>query len=131
MQKIKTLLSIIIASIALLTISCSQKKEMNALIVTGQNNHTWQKSSLYLEDIIEKSGLFTTKIARTPAQGENMSEFIIDFSPYDLIVLDYTGDEWPQETKDNFVHFVENGGGVLVYHASNNAFPDWPEYNQM
>jgi len=104
---------------------------MNALIVTGQNNHNWQKSSRYLQDIIEKSGLFTAEINQSPAQGEDMSGFIIDFSPYDVVVLDYNGDEWPEETKNNFVQYVENGGGVVVYHASDNAFPDWPEYNEM
>ena len=131
MQKIKTAISLTILSIALITMSCSQKADMNALIVTGQNNHNWQKSSRYLEDIIEKSDLFTVEINQSPAQGEDMSEFIIDFSPYQLVVLDYNGDEWPEETKNNFVQYVESGGGVLVYHASDNAFPDWPEYNQM
>ncbi len=131
MQKIKTGIILAIVSIALVTMSCSQKTDMNALIVTGQNNHNWQKSSRYLEDIIEKSDLFTVETTQSPAQGEDMSEFIIDFSPYDLVVLDYNGDEWPEETKNNFVQYVENGGGVLVYHASDNAFPDWPEYNQM
>jgi uncharacterized protein len=131
MQKIKTGFILALVSIALITISCSQRTDMNALIVTGQNNHNWQKSSLYLQDIIEKSGLFTAEIAQSPAQGEDMSEFIIDFSPYDVVVLDYNGDEWPEETKNNFVQYVENGGGILVYHASDNAFPDWPEYNEI
>lgn len=131
MQKIKTGIILAIISIALVSMSCSQKADMNALIVTGQNNHNWQKSSLYLEDIIEKSGLFSAEIIQSPAQGEDMSEFIIDFSSYDLVVLDYNGDEWPKVTKNNFVEYVEKGGGVLVYHASDNAFPDWPEYNQM
>jgi uncharacterized protein len=42
-----------------------------------------------------------------------------------------TGDEWPEETRENFVTYVQNGGGVVVYHAANNAFPDWPEYNEI
>ncbi len=131
MQKMKLWAILTIVAVALLSISCSRQTNMNALIVTGQNNHNWQKSSLYLQDIIEKSGLFTAEITQTPAQGEDMSGFIIDFSPYDVVVLDYNGDEWPEVTKNNFVQYVENGGGVVVYHASDNAFPDWPEYNEM
>ena len=131
MQKIKTGFILALVSIVLITTSCSQRTDMSALIVTGQNNHNWQKSSRYLQDIIEKSGLFTAEINPSPAQGEDMSGFIIDFSPYDVVVLDYNGDEWPEETKNNFVQYVENGGGVVVYHASDNAFPDWPEYNEM
>ena len=57
--------------------------------------------------------------------------FIVDFSPYDLVVLDYTGDDWPEETRENFVTYVQNGGGVVVYHAASSAFPDWPEYNEI
>jgi type 1 glutamine amidotransferase len=33
--------------------------------------------------------------------------------------------------KKNFRKFVASGGGLVVIHAANNAFPDWPEYNEM
>lgn len=104
---------------------------MQALIVTGQNNHNWQRSSISLKYILEKSGLFAAEIMVSPRAGEDMSEFIVDFSPYDVVVLDYTGDDWPEETRENFVTYVENGGGVVVYHAANNAFPDWTDYNEI
>ena len=32
---------------------------------------------------------------------------------------------------DAFEAFVRGGGGVYVWHADNNAFPDWPAYNDM
>ena len=131
MKKIKLWTILYIVATTVMLISCSQSTDMKALIVTGQNNHNWQKSSRNLKDIIEKSEFFTVEINVSPAQGEDMSEFIIDFNPYDVVVLDYNGDEWPEETKINFVQYVENGGGVVVYHASDNAFPDWPEYNEM
>jgi len=131
MQKMKLWAILTIVAVALLSISCSKQTNMKALILTGQNNHNWQMSSRYLKDIIEKTDLFTAKITVSPAQGEDMSEFIIDFNPYDVVVLDYNGDDWPEETRDNFLQYVENGGGVLVCHASDNAFPDWPQYNQI
>ena len=31
----------------------------------------------------------------------------------------------------SFLEFVKNGGGVVVYHAANNAFKDWEEYNRI
>ena len=30
-----------------------------------------------------------------------------------------------------FLDYVKNGGGVVIYHAANNAFPGWKEYNEM
>ena len=86
---------------------------------------------MVLRQILEKSGIFTVYINSSPAAGEDMSQFIVDFSPYDVVILDYTGDEWPEETRNNFIEYVQNGGGVVVYHAANNAFPEWPEYNEI
>ncbi len=130
-MKIKIIAILAIFSIALVNFSCSRETSMTALIVTGQNNHNWQRSSIFLKLIIEKSNLFVADIRVSPRAGEDMSGFIIDFSPYDVVVLDYTGDDWPTETRDNFVSYVQNGGGVVVFHAANNAFPDWPEYNEI
>ncbi len=131
MQKLKLWAILNIVAVALLSISCSKQTNMKALIVTGQNNHNWQMSSRYLKDIIEKTDIFTAEINVSPAQGEDMSEFTIDFNPYDVVVLDYNGDDWPEETRGNFLRYVENGGGVVVYHAADNAFADWPEYNEI
>lgn len=132
MRKIKIAVLLSLFTVALpTTFSCSQKADLKALIVTGQNNHNWQKSSRYLKDILEKAEIFTVETKTSPKSGKDMSEFIIDFTPYDVVVLDYTGDSWPEETKNNFVQYVQNGGGVVVYHAADNAFPDWPEYNKI
>lgn len=54
-----------------------------------------------------------------------------DFKKYDVLVMNYTGDKWPDEVKTGFADYVKGGGGLVIYHAANNAFPDWPEYNQM
>ena len=132
MQKRITITVILaIFSIAIMNLSCSRETRMSALVVTGQNNHHWQRSSVALKQILEKSGIFTVDMSISPATGQDMSGFIVDFSPYDVVVLDYTGDDWPEETRNNFVNYVQNGGGVVVYHAANNAFPDWPEYNEI
>jgi type 1 glutamine amidotransferase len=134
----KTLIKSIlfIVGISLLTLSSCQNGPKSdapykALIITGQNNHNWEASTPILKEILDNSSLFDTYIAKSPAKGEDMSTFVPVFTDYDLIVLDYNGDSWPQETKDAFVSFVSGGGGVVVYHAADNAFPDWPEYNQI
>lgn len=107
----------------------SARKPIKTLVVTGQNNHNWEVSHLVIKEILENSKLFKVDFAVSPGKGEDMSGFIPDFNAYELVVLDYNGDPWPETTKNHFVEFVEKGGGVVVYHAANNAFPDWPEYN--
>ena len=132
MQKIIMITAILaIFSIAIINLSCSREPSLNALILTGQNNHNWQGSSVALKQILEKSGIFAVHISTSPAAGEDMSGFIVDFSPYDVVVLNYHGDDWPEETRENFVTYVQNGGGVVVYHSASHAFPDWPEYNEI
>lgn len=102
-----------------------------ALIITGQNNHTCEESTPILKEILDNTDLFDTYIAISPAAGEDMSGYTPVFSDYDLIVLDYTGDAWPKETQDSFIDYVSGGGAVVVYHAADNAFPDWPEFNKV
>jgi HEAT repeat protein len=68
-------------------------------------------------------------IAESPASGKNMGQFSPDFPGYDVVILNYQGDSWPEQTRIKFVNYVNNGGGVFVYHSANHAFPDWKEYN--
>ena len=60
-----------------------------------------------------------------------MSHFSVDFRKYRLVVLDYNGDSWPAAMNAAFMDYVLQGGGVVVYHAADNAFTDWPAYNEM
>lgn len=105
--------------------------KIKVLIVTGQSNHNWEVSHLAIKQILENSGLFTVNVAISPETGKIMSNFNLDFASYQLVVLDYNGDRWSEETEKSFLEFAENGGGVVVYHAANNAFKDWKEYNRI
>ncbi len=101
------------------------------MILTGQNNHNWQASSPVLKQILDQTGLFQTDVLVSPKEKEDMSSFLPDFTKYQLVVLDYNGDSWPEATNTAFLKFVKNGGGVVVYHAADNAFPEWKEFNQI
>ena len=111
--------------------ACNNEKVYKTLIITGQNNHKWEQSSPVLKQILEESGMFSAEILKTPEKGGDMSTFNPDFSKYKLIVLDYNGDSWSDNVKKAFVDYVSNGGGVVVYHAADNSFPEWKEYNEM
>jgi type 1 glutamine amidotransferase len=103
------------------------------LIVTGQSNrfHDWSKSSPLVKTYLEQTGLFTVDVATTPARGGDMSGFSPKFSDYAAVVLIYEGDEWPAATKQAFVDYMKNGGGLVTIHDTDNAFPYWPEFNEM
>ena len=110
---------------------CSETKPIRTLVVSGQNNHNWQVSHKVLKLILDHSGMFQTDIVLTPDKGGDMNEFKPEFDKYDVVVLDYNGDRWSAETDSAFLQYVRNGGGVVVYHAADNAFADWDEFNRI
>jgi HEAT repeat protein len=135
MKRNTMILTALLAAVLALTLTAgadTQKRSLKALIVTGQNNHDWKLSSPILEKILENSGIFSVDIATSPAEGAGgMADFKPDFAAYNVVVLDYSGEPWCEETKTAFVKYVAEGGGVVVYHAANNSFPEWPEYNRI
>ena len=115
----------------LLAYTVSARKPIKTLLITGQNNHNWQVSHVVLKQILENSGRFDVDFVISPEQGKVLCGFVLDFSPYQLVVLDYNGDSWPEETNRRFLEYVQNGGGVVIYHAADNAFSKWPEFNRI
>ena len=136
MKRLINILLVSLIGIALLTFqSCEDNSgpiaPYKALIISGQNNHNYEASSPILKQILDNSGLFATDIATSPAKGEDMSSFTPEFNNYDVVVLDYNGDPWPEVTNKAFLEYVAGGGGVVVYHAADNTFPDWLEFNKI
>ncbi len=108
---------------------------IRALIIDGQNNHDWQRTTPVLKAILEDSGLFQVDVLTTPPQGGDFSSFKPDFSKYQVVISNYndvrTGDKWPDRVKTAFEKYVRDGGGFVPFHAADNAFPEWPAYNLM
>jgi uncharacterized protein len=123
--------TIVIACLLSLIFGCNKETGYKTLIITGQNNHDWQTSSPLLKKILDETGIFTCEVLTTPEKGGDMTAFNPVFSKYTLVVLDYNGDSWSDKTNAAFLDYVKNGGGVVIYHAADNSFPGWKEYNEM
>jgi len=120
------------ALIGLLAVSVSSAAPPHkALLVDGQNGHNWKETSPVLKRLLEETDLFEVDVATSPPKGQDMSGFKPNFGDYAVVVLNYQGDEWPEETKQAFVDYVNSGGGVVVFHFACAAFPKWPEYNEI
>jgi type 1 glutamine amidotransferase len=111
----------------------AEPAKLRVAILDGQNNHNWQATTPILKKHLESASLFTVEVITTPARGkkEEMANFKPDFSTFDVLVSNYNGETWPAEVRTAFETYVRNGGGFVSYHAADNAFPDWPEYNVM
>jgi len=106
---------------------------LKVMLLTGQSNkyHDWTKSSPLVKQYLEQTGLFAVEVVTSPAQGQDMAGFAPDFSKYAAVVVVYEGDEWPAPTKAAFVEYMKKGGGLVSVHDADNAFPFWPEWNEM
>lgn len=128
-------------SLAILALSCvvvgianhalaADAEKLTVLIIDGQNNHEWQKTTPLLDQMLQKSGRFVADVTTAPKSGEDMKSFRPKFADYDVVVSNYNGDRWPKETEADFVEYLKNGGGFVSVHAADNAFATWPEYNE-
>ncbi len=103
------------------------RAKVRVLLIDGQNNHAWQRTTPVLTTILERSGRFTVRVATA----KDVATFRPSFTDCDVVLLNYNGPPWPQETREGFLAFVRAGGGAVVVHAADNAFPHWKEYNRL
>ncbi len=137
--------------------SQTNKKMIKTLIVDGQNNHEqWPKITYMMKQYLEETGKFSVDVKRTYftwngadliqkykikgventqalAKSKMDSSFHPDFSKYDVVICNFgwNAAPWSDETQTDFEQFIKKGGGLVVIHAADNSFPQWPAYNKM
>ena len=140
--------------LAVLAIACpaSAAEKINVLIIDGQNNHNWKGTTPVIKDMLEKTGRFTVEVATTPpkpdakkpltdeqkkAHQEAWAKFRPDFSKFKAVVCNYNdyggGESWPEEVNKALEKYMQDGGGLVIFHAANNAFANtpWTEWHKM
>ena len=95
--------------------------------------HDWQHTTPVMKKILDETGVVATTVVTAPAAGSDFSAFSPDFSRFRAVVLNYDApdERWPAALKTSFEQYVRNGGGLVVVHAADNAFPGWPAFNEM
>jgi type 1 glutamine amidotransferase len=108
--------------------------KIQVMLLDGQSAgayHNWRLTTPVLKKELEETGLFSVTVVTAPAWGEDFSNFKPDFGLYRAIVMNYDGPDWPAELRASFEKYVDGGGGLVIIHAADNAFPNWPAYNEM
>jgi len=109
---------------------------IRAMILDGESGgpyHAWRETTPYLKRMLEETGLFQVNVVTAPPAGGDFSNFKPDWDKYQVVVFNYDApdERWPDRLKASFEQYVRNGGGFVVVHAADNAFPKWPAYNLM
>lgn len=101
------------------------------LILSGRNNHDWQKTTPMLIRIFKDPQFFTTQITNCP---DTLS--YNDFKRYNLVVSNWNS--WPDSNlrfnsswENDFLRYVNEGGGALFFHAGASSFYDWDAYHHI
>ncbi len=108
--------------------------QSSVLIVSGQNNHDWERTIVHLERTLLDAEIFSVDVTLTPgknADPDAWEDWNPDFGSYDVVMLAYNGELWPERIRKSFEEYVSKGGSVLVQHAANNPFPEWEAYETM
>jgi len=93
--------------------------------------HNWKLTSQIMKRELEETGLFqVTEVSLPPSDGD-FAGVHPDFTKYRVVVLNYDSQDWPAALKAGFEAYMKNGGGLVVVHGADNAFPDWTAFNQM
>jgi type 1 glutamine amidotransferase len=117
-------------------VETSLEERIRALILTGYNHpaHDWRATTAALILALEQDPRMWVDVTENI---ETLAEEKIH--DYDLLVMNYSNWDRPglsEKAKDNFVAYLQGGGGLALIHFANGAFTDtlpnkesdWPEY---
>jgi type 1 glutamine amidotransferase len=116
------------------------QRKLSALVVDGINNHDWQAGTRMIRETLEAAGRFTVEVSTTPAADAGAQAWAAwrpRFEGRDVVVSNFNGGHladgvrWPAPVEQALEAYVRSGGGFVSFHAANNAFLNWPEYNEM
>ena len=131
---------------ALPTFAKPPQKKIRVLIIDGFSNHDWQQTTQLLRGILDRAGEFNVDVSTAPQDPDSpeWATWRPKFSRYDVVIQTCNENanngqllnlkrkpDWPNAAKRDFVEYVRNGGGVYIFHAAENAFVGWKDYEQM
>jgi len=124
----------IVFGLASASFAASSASPIRVMLLDGQSGgpyHAWQLTTPVLKKELEETGLFQVDVVTALQSGGDFSNFKPEFGKYQVIVSNLDSPTWPQDLMTSFENYMQNGGGLVVVHAADNAFPDWKAYNEM
>ena len=119
---------------ALLFTAGAYAAPLEVLLLDGQSGgpyHNWKLTTPILKKELEATGLFNVTVLSAPHSDGDFSGFHPEFGKYKVVVSNLDSPTWPENLRGQLEEYIRNGGGLVSVHAADNAFPDWPGYNEM
>ena len=109
-------------------------EKIKVLVLDGpQDYHRNMDTTPALIQILKQAKIFKVDHSRSTKESTKNGSYKPDFNKYDVIVMNegFGAPDWPKETQKAFEEYMANGGGMVCFHAANNCWPKWKEYNKM
>ena len=120
------------------SIAFGADEKIRVVIIDGQNNHNWRATTPVLKQALEQSERFSVDVSSNlkasdrPGQVKETVPFPPDLGKYDVVLSNYNGASWPDAFQKALDEHVKEGKlGLVLFHAANNCFAGWAEFNQM
>jgi type 1 glutamine amidotransferase len=110
------------------------RQPIRAMILDGESGgpyHAWRQVTPLLKAQLEQTGLFQVDVVTAPPSTAGFAGFEPNFAAYQVVISNYDAADWPANLRTSFETYMKNGGGFVSVHAADNAFPNWPAYNEM
>lgn len=101
-------------------------RKLTVMIVNGHAGfHGVREATQAFRDTLIQTGRFDVHVSSAPAQDASTdawSKWRPEFRRFDTVVLNSFGDQWPDDLVREFVNYVREGGGLVLYHMTVGSF---------
>jgi hypothetical protein len=125
----------LLAALLMLWSGTALAAPIRVMILDGESAaayHNWQITTQVMKRELRDAGIFDVTVVSAPrSDSTEIASFDPGFEKYQVVVWNYDAPDWPAALKTRFEAYMQGGGGLVVVHAADNAFPDWPAWNAM
>ena len=109
----------------------SKESYIRVLVLSGQNNHEWHKTTPAIVRILEDSKLADVTLTEKP---DTLS--YASLHRYNVIISNWNA--WPDTSsrlfskwENDLLRYVKEGGGFIAFHAGACSFYSWNDYHDI
>ena len=135
-MKKQTLLVVLLAATVFSGFPVGAAGPIRVMLLDGESGgsyHNWQAITPVLKKQLDETGLFQVDVVTAPPANADFSGFKPEFANYQVVVFNYDApdERWSADLKAAFERYMTGGGGLVIVHAADNAFPGWQAFSEM
>ena len=122
------------ALLALALMAGAAQAKIKVMLLDGASveaYHNWRLGTQVMKRELDETGLFDVTVVSVPPSDGDFTNVRPDFAAYQVVVSNYDSQDWPVPLKAAFEDYMKKGGGLVVVHGADNAFPGWTAFNEM